>query len=394
MDTMSDYEMLLRQERRSKMWVLYRSRADNNRYVCTKEDYSDILNKNAINNGRVLLKKNNDELVVRYVIKRDEADRLERDGYGMLRIVEFKALIIMESEEEKMVEMIEKEKTEKEVCEMENNMEKSKKECMDEAERGNSSSGNSNNMCNELIEKTISDLDKKIVDQRDIVELLKQRYKQGWRIFYSGVRFDYSNKKAVKFEILDPEITDDFSYTESCWTQTFEDMNYNGINISKLIDYSGFVLSEVQLLRYEMTKLLPEIRFKDKEYDVEDDKNTLILDFYDCLSEVLKSKDNKGNLRFADCYIISTIAGEPYLIIKSQKFNHIIYKELEPLILFDGKAKNMIDLLQSGHVLKEMPSRKRTIPVANYFNSCYCISIKRIDNIRKMVTAYESEKPL
>ena len=383
---MSDYENLMRQERRKKMWVLHKSVTDEGKYVCSQDELSDILEKNAINNGRVVLKKDEHELIVKYILRIDEAVNLEKNGYTMLKIKEFKEMIIMEREEETMIERMKKEK----------DFEKDKEELIKKDTDTDNLIGTvvsgAVQVEDELISKTIMDLDKKVKEKTDILELLKNRYNSGWRIYYKGVRFDYSNKKAVRFEVSDPEVKDGFTYREASWTQTFEDINYNGINISRMIDYTGFVLSEVQLLRYEMTKLLSSIRFKEREYDIEDDKYTLILDFYDNLKEVLQSKDNNGLLKYSDSFIISAIAGETYVIIKSRKFNCHIYKELEPVILFDGTAKKMIDFLQGAHVLKEMESRKRTIPVANYYNSCYCISIKRINEIRKMVKAYESEK--
>lgn len=238
-------------------------------------------------------------------------------------------------------------------------------------------------LVNEIIKRTIDDTDRKIKEQREVIERLKKRLDEGFRIVYTGVRMEYTNLKAVQFDIQDP-YADGFKYKASSWTQTVEDLAVNGIKVDRLINYTGFTLEEVQLLRFEFTKLAGEIRYKEKCYDLEDDKYNLIINFYDEITELLQEKDNTGSLKYAGDFAFLMIAGKEYLCIKSHRFIKVIYPALKDRILFEDTPKKMIDLLQGAEVLKEMESRKRTVPVSGFFNSCYCIYLKRIKEIRGM----------
>lgn len=410
---------------------LPRSEVFEGKYVINEKFYDKLMKFNNIGIGVVLYKEENNVLVIRYIRNAVMAADIEKeDGFKRVRIMEFKKLLVFYAYEQiAKAQLKDKEIKEKnsETIENTESMEKvvnvhgvedikAKLESLSNSDKGtntgntinttdsNTSDTMINNMVNtkavvkndvsgnepsgailvnEIIKRTIDDTDRKIKEQREVIERLKKRLDEGFRIVYTGVRMEYTNLKAVQFDIQDP-YADGFKYKASSWTQTVEDLAVNGIKVDRLINYTGFTLEEVQLLRFEFTKLAGEIRYKEKCYDLEDDKYNLIINFYDEITELLQEKDNTGSLKYAGDFAFLMIAGKEYLCIKSHRFIKVIYPALKDRILFEDTPKKMIDLLQGAEVLKEMESRKRTVPVSGFFNSCYCIYLKRIKEIREM----------
>lgn len=410
---------------------LPRSEVFEGKYVINEKFYNKLMKFNNIGIGVVLYKEENNVLVIRYIRNAVMAADIEKeDGFKRVRIMEFKKLLVFYAYEQiAKAQLKDKEIKEKnsETIENTESMEKvvnvhgvedikAELESLSNSDKGtntgntinttdsNTSDAMINNMVNtkavvkndvsgneqsgavlvnEIIKRTIDDTDRKIKEQREVIERLKKRLDEGFRIVYTGVRMEYTNLKAVQFDIQDP-YADGFKYKASSWTQTVEDLAVNGIKVDRLINYTGFTLEEVQLLRFEFTKLAGEIRYKEKCYDLEDDKYNLIINFYDEITELLQEKDNTGSLKYAGDFAFLMIAGKEYLCIKSHRFIKVIYPALKDRILFEDTPKKMIDLLQGAEVLKEMESRKRTVPVSGFFNSCYCIYLKRIKEIREM----------
>lgn len=410
---------------------LPRSEVFEGKYVINEKFYNKLMKFNNVGIGVVLYKEENNALVIRYIRNTVMAADIEKeDGFKRVRIMEFKKLLVFyEYEQIAKAQLKDKEIKEKNSGTIENteSMEKvvnvhgvedikAELESLSHSDKGtntgntinttdsNTSDTMINNMVNtkavvknvgagnepsgavlvnEIIKRTIDDTDRKIKEQREVIERLKKRLDEGFRIVYTGVRMEYTNLKAVQFDIQDP-YADGFKYKASSWTQTVEDLAFNGIKVDRLINYTGFTLEEVQLLRFEFTKLVGEIRYKEKCYDLEDDKYNLIINFYDEITELLQEKDNTGSLKYAGDFAFLMIAGKEYLCIKSHRFIKVIYPALKDRILFEDTPKKMIDLLQGAEVLKEMESRKRTVPVSGFFNSCYCIYLKRIKEIREM----------
>lgn len=410
---------------------LPRSEVFEGKYVINEKFYNKLMKYNNVGIGVVLYKEENNVLVIRYIRNAVMAADIEKeDGFKRVRIMEFKKLLVFYAYEQiAKAQLKDKEIKEKnsETIENTESMEKvvnvhgvedikAELESLSHSDKGtntgntinttdsNTSDTMINNMVNtkavvknvgagneqsgavlvnEIIKRTIDDTDRKIKEQREVIERLKKRLDEGFRIVYTGVRMEYTNLKAVQFDIQDP-YADGFKYKASSWTQTVEDLAVNGIKVDRLINYTGFTLEEVQLLRFEFTKLAGEIRYKEKCYDLEDDKYNLIINFYDEITELLQEKDNTGSLKYAGDFAFLMIAGKEYLCIKSHRFIKVIYPALKDRILFEDTPKKMIDLLQGAEVLKEMESRKRTVPVSGFFNSCYCIYLKRIKEIREM----------
>lgn len=410
---------------------LPRSEVFEGKYVINEKFYNKLMKYNNVGIGVVLYKEENNVLVIRYIRNAVMAADIEKeDGFKRVRIMEFKKLLVFyEYEQIAKAQLKDKEIKEKnsEAIENTESMEKvvnvhgvedikAELESLSHSDKGtntgntinttdsNTSDTMINNMVNtkavvknvgagnepsgavlvnEIIKRTIDDTDRKIKEQREVIERLKKRLDEGFRIVYTGVRMEYTNLKAVQFDIQDP-YADGFKYKASSWTQTVEDLAVNGIKVDRLINYTGFTLEEVQLLRFEFTKLAGEIHYKEKCYDLEDDKYNLIINFYDEITELLQEKDNTGSLKYAGDFAFLMIAGKEYLCIKSHRFIKVIYPALKDRILFEDTPKKMIDLLQGAEVLKEMESRKRTVPVSGFFNSCYCIYLKRIKEIREM----------
>lgn len=410
---------------------LPRSEVFEGKYVINEKFYNKLMKFNNAGIGVVLYKEENNVLVIRYIRNAVMAADIEKeDGFKRVRIMEFKRLLVFYSYEQiAKAQLMDKEIKEKKSETIENTESiervvnvhgvediKAELESLSNSDKGtntgntinttdsNTSDTMINNMVNtkavvkndgagkelsgavlvnEIIKRTIDDTDRKIKEQREVIERLKKRLDEGFRIVYTGVRMEYTNLKAVQFDIQDP-YADGFKYKASSWTQTVEDLAFNGIKVDRLINYTGFTLEEVQLLRFEFTKLAGEIRYKEKCYDLEDDKYNLIINFYDEITELLQEKDNTGSLKYAGDFAFLMIAGKEYLCIKSHRFIKVIYPALKDRILFEDTPKKMIDLLQGAEVLKEMESRKRTVPVSGFFNSCYCIYLKRIKEIREM----------
>lgn len=410
---------------------LQRSEVFDGKYVINEQFYNKLMKYNNAGIGVVLYKEENNALVIRYIRNAVMAADIEKeDGFKRVRIMEFKRLLVFYSYEQiAKAQLMDKEIKEKKSETIENTESiekvvnvhgvediKAELESLSHSDKGtntgntinttdsNTSDTMINNMVNtkavvkndgagkelsgavlvnEIIKRTIDDTDRKIKEQREVIERLKKRLDEGFRIVYTGVRMEYTNLKAVQFDIQDP-YADGFKYKASSWTQTVEDLAFNGIKVDRLINYTGFTLEEVQLLRFEFTKLAGEIRYKEKCYDLEDDKYNLIINFYDEITELLQEKDNTGSLKYAGDFAFLMIAGKEYLCIKSHRFIKVIYPALKDRILFEDTPKKMIDLLQGAEVLKEMESRKRTVPVSGFFNSCYCIYLKRIKEIREM----------
>lgn len=410
---------------------LPRSEVFEGKYVINEKFYDKLMKFNNVGIGVVLYKEENNVLVIRYIRNAVMAADIEKeDGFKRVRIMEFKKLLVFYAYEQiAKAQLMDKEIKEKKSEAIENTESiekvvnvhgvediKAELESLSHSDKGtntgntinttdsNTSDTMINNMVNtkavvknvgagneqsgavlvnEIIKRTIDDTDRKIKEQREVIERLKKRLDEGFRIVYTGVRMEYTNLKAVQFDIQDP-YADGFKYKASSWTQTVEDLAVNGIKVDRLINYTGFTLEEVQLLRFEFTKLAGEIRYKEKCYDLEDDKYNLIINFYDEITELLQEKDNTGSLKYAGDFAFLMIAGKEYLCIKSHRFIKVIYPALKDRILFEDTPKKMIDLLQGAEVLKEMESRKRTVPVSGFFNSCYCIYLKRIKEIREM----------